>query len=704
MIVGITMEPGENELIREIDLGIQKKVSELYGNAGNSNLEKSCRTCLSPAKKTVPILSNAQGYSEKCLLDILKTIASITEFHVDGIPTQICKKCHTELLKCYNFKMKCEKSNYILHRLLKEQFIVTEGSIPQIRQPNLESDQNYGSICDAKGEVLEDLEIQYHEDFNDIESDSETLCIVQCDEEGDEAKPDFEDSLVILNEISTKSKTRKKGNLKYNENQTNTHLLNDCLKKTRKGNVIVEKEVQSMETVSYPCGECKEVFSSEHDQQLHLSVHNMIGPTWKCKKCSKDFRTRAKLRRHIHRHMESKRYKCSVCEKTFTELYSLRRHNRVHTGETVEKKHVCTICNKRYSVRHQLTAHMSSHSSERPFACQLCGRTFPSARLLASHRLVHSDRKPYACSYCDQRFRHDSTRNTHHRTHTGEKPYVCSTCGKAFIQSSNLRLHMRTHTGERPYSCDKCDKKFTSGSSLKIHVRTHTGEKPYSCKLCGKRFARMDLSAHMRKHTGERPHTCSVCSKKFVNATRLRDHCRIHTGEKPFECATCTLTFPTKSQLVKHLKKHQSKLKQEKKMRQYFIMPQIEPMQYIISSNMKSDLKIDASSTINNEATQNSDLHQNNIPLEVVHDMPLEVSEEFVVKDEEVIVVDTSQNQGDDIYLSTEPVTQCANFENNVKIVTVNDSEVNILNTNSLLDGSTVKLYQLDQTASITNV
>ncbi|KOB73887.1 putative KRAB box and zinc finger C2H2 type domain containing protein, partial [Operophtera brumata] len=216
---------------------------------------------------------------------------------------------------------------------------------------------------------------------------------------------------------------------------------------------------------------------------------------------------RTALRRHIPRHMDSKRFACDACGKTFVERYALTRHARVHTGERAEKRHACADCGKRYGHMHALArsgsraTRVARRSGHKPFQCVVCGKAFPSRRLLASHRLVHSDLKPYACDYCDKRFRHESTRNTHHRTHTGEKPYVCSICGKTFIQGSNMRLHMRTHTGEKPYACSRCDSSF----------------------------ARLNVKLHMRLHSGEKPFACSACPKKYVSASLLRDHCRAHT-------------------------------------------------------------------------------------------------------------------------------------------------------------------------------
>ncbi|KAJ8730894.1 hypothetical protein PYW08_002307 [Mythimna loreyi] len=721
-ILDDSMKTDEVKATREdyIEIEIPYNVYQ-YLSTDHCNVQNMCRICLATDNEILyPLLATKEN---NVLAHMLTTLTTLQLLPEDGLPTSICEPCQALLVQSYEFKIKCEKSDCMLKSILKGEFITKE-EIPDhsMEIKNEENLEDYNKreyninlnneVIDVKQEadMLED--VQYLEDLSDI-SDSGNLCVVTKPKNrikyvDDENDKNYE-SKGLLKPLKKKLK-KKYGN------KENTFTCKTCSKKFQNAKSF-HAHMKSKHPNSqrlYSCNLCTESFNSDHDLKVHASIHSKGNP-WKCNQCPKEFSARAMLRRHISRHMESKRFSCEVCSKAFTEQYALRRHARVHTGEIIEKKHACTMCDKRYSDSGLLAAHMSRHIGLRPCECSVCGKRFPSNRLLASHRLVHSDRKPYACQYCDKRFRHESTRNTHHRTHTGEKPYVCSVCGKSFIQNSNLTLHMRTHTGERPYSCSTCGRKFTSGSTLKTHERIHSGERPFSCEMCGKSFSRKNLSAHMRKHTGERPYECGVCSKKFANATRLRDHHRVHTGEKPFDCSLCTLKFATKSQQLKHSKTHLKKKRahqqasdkdRDRDKHELIILQHVEPVP-VITDRIMFNKEHGELITVNENvlADELPEDEAKELTLNIAQEVPLDVTGELVLQDDsniktELLVVDNSQMnnfQSDNICLNTNNVNIIdeGNFDGDMNLVTVNEGEVSISTAN--LEGTTVKLYQLDQ-------
>ncbi|XP_070822552.1 endothelial zinc finger protein induced by tumor necrosis factor alpha-like [Chaetodon trifascialis] len=173
-------------------------------------------------------------------------------------------------------------------------------------------------------------------------------------------------------------------------------------------------------------------------------------------------------------------------------------------GETADRPHTCSVCSKTFRIKSILTRHMKTHTGEKPYSCSVCGKSFIQRSYLQTHMNSHSGQKPYTCSFCGRGFTQVGNMNAHIRIHTGEKPHSCADCGKSFREKADLIKHTIIHTGEKPYICSVCNMKFSAQSNLTRHMKTHSGERPYSCTACGKRFIRRShLIIHMKTHAGE---------------------------------------------------------------------------------------------------------------------------------------------------------------------------------------------------------
>ncbi|KAF9436390.1 hypothetical protein BGZ76_004085 [Entomortierella beljakovae] len=72
-----------------------------------------------------------------------------------------------------------------------------------------------------------------------------------------------------------------------------------------------------------------------------------------------------------------------------------------------------------------------------------CGKEFSRAYNLTSHMKTHSSEKPFGCGSCELAFARRHDRERHVRIHTGEKPYSCDSCGLGFMRNDALHRHQR---------------------------------------------------------------------------------------------------------------------------------------------------------------------------------------------------------------------------------------------------------------------
>ena len=123
--------------------------------------------------------------------------------------------------------------------------------------------------------------------------------------------------------------------------------------------------------LDFTCKECGRSYKSRNSLVMH--VHNFHASTitvYECPTCSRQFRQKGNLKKHMLTHSDKKTYLCTHCDKMFKYPEQLRRHTLEHVHG---QRHSCNFCERKFVMMHELKKHVKIFHQGMVYGCEICG-------------------------------------------------------------------------------------------------------------------------------------------------------------------------------------------------------------------------------------------------------------------------------------------------------------------------------------------
>ncbi|XP_073832619.1 uncharacterized protein [Musca autumnalis] len=542
-------------------------------------LGRICRTCLLESS-TMHKLMDKEGDTQMAIEEMLN--ATIPNFdlqlkledHDICLPVEICEDCLDKLTTAFSFQQMCFASNeklqnLILHQPQHEQEMMEDAIM--VAYVDESDKEDHLDISDTGGP----LKLEPEDEF--VQNAIQRLVGTQLHNENDDREVDGGDHTETDNDnIKLESETvggracdfedfhnasdDDEEYWPHNENEDSANSANEVTMEQTKPRKYKKRSSTNDNGSDIVCPQCSKIFKKRTLLKRHMSVHNEEHQ-FVCDICQYRFASEKLLKVHIsYKHnrgvtlsLSGGPYPCTGCPMVFEQARALAAHRVIHA----ERDFKCQVCDVNLKTMSAVTRHMNrKHPGVLPYKCEICDQAFAVESHFKDHLNRHKGLKKFKCEACDKSFPNSTALKDHERSHTGESPYLCSHCGKSFKTSNILRQHLQRH-GEKNFQCPECPMRFYVKVNLQKHMCTHSKEKPFVCDTCGSSFTRGDsLKAHRFKHTGERPFKCEECNMSFVFKRHLLRHKITHTGEKKHMCTYCDRAYAASGDLVKHLRTH----------------------------------------------------------------------------------------------------------------------------------------------------